>query len=384
MTLFQDVSFFICLFLLLIPAFVLGITGRKRDMYVLAASVVFDALAIGRDPFHMVFFLVYLLWETLTVFSYRKIRIRGGRKGKVYAVFLILSLLPLVISKVSGFLPVHLFQILGISYLTFKSAQVVIEIYDGVIKDEMTILDFLSFLVFFPGILSGPIDRSRRYLGDLHQKYSRKEYLEIAGDGLEKLMLGLVYKFVLAAICYQGVQFFADSYGFLAQVGYAYTYGVYMFFDFAGYSLMAIGTSCLFGIRTPENFRKPFLSHDMKEFWDRWHMTLSYWFRDFVFTRFVMQSMRHKWFKDKLQTACAGFLVDMFVMGIWHGLTPYYLLYGLYHGILLALNEVYQKKSGFYRKNKKKQWYRLVSWAVTMQLVMFGFLLFSGHLFPAG
>ena len=93
-----------------------------------------------------------------------------------------------------------------------------------------------------------------------------------------------------------------------------------------------------------------------------------------------MQSMRHKWFKDRLHTACAGFIVNMFVMGIWHGLTGYYILYGLYHGILLAANEIWQKKSKFYKKHKKEKWYQVLSWAVTMQLVMFGFLLFSGHL----
>ena len=91
--------------------------------------------------------------------------------------------------------------------------------------------------------------------------------------------------------------------------------------------------------------------------------------------------MRHKWFGDRLKTACAGFIVDMFVMGIWHGITPYYILYGLYHGVLLALTEVWQKKSKFYKKHKKDKWYRVLSWALTMQLVMFGFLLFSGKLF---
>lgn len=379
MTLFQDAMFFLCLLILLIPGFFLGLFGKKRSWYVLAVSVIFDFLAIGRDVRQIVFFLIYLLWETLLVLVYMRIREKNGRQGKPYAAALLLSIAPLVLNKISGLAGWQLFQILGISYLTFKSAQVVIEIYDGVIK-EVKALDFLGFLLFFPGILSGPIDRSRRFLTDLHEKPGREAYMELVGDGLEKFALGVLYKFVLAAICYQGVGFFADSYGFLAQVGYAYCYGVYMFFDFAGYSLMAVGVSYILGIRTPDNFRKPFLALDIKDFWDRWHITLSYWFRDFLFTRFVMQSMRHKWFSDRLKTACAGFIVDMFVMGIWHGLTPYYILYGLYHGVLLALTEVYQKKSGFYKKNKKKRWYKCLSWAVTMQLVMFGFLLFSGHL----
>lgn len=75
---------------------------------------------------------------------------------------------------------------------------------------------------------------------------------------------------------------------------YGYSYGFYMFFDFAGYSLMAIGTSYILGIKTPENFNKPFISKDIKEFWDRWHITLSHWFRDFVFSRFCNEMYKEK------------------------------------------------------------------------------------------
>jgi membrane protein involved in D-alanine export len=92
-----------------------------------------------------------------------------------------------------------------------------------------------------------------------------------------------------------------------------------------------------------------------------------------------MQSMRHKWFKDRLRTACAGFIVDMFVMGVWHGLTPYYLLYGLYHGVLLVLFEIIRKKSAFYKKHKKDKWFIAASWFVTLHLVLVGFFIFSGR-----
>lgn len=379
-TLFGDFSFFLLLALLLIPAFVLGYLEKPRRYYILFASIVFDCLAIGNDTAHIMFFVLYMVWEIVLLRLYVSVREKRGREGHIYAVFLVLCILPLALSKISGFLPIKLFQILGISYLTFKAAQIIIETYDGLIK-ELSVLDTLNFLLFFPCISSGPIDRSRRYEEDLKGAIPRAEYLELAGDGLFKLMLGLLYKVVLASLCYKGVQLFEESLGFSALVGYAYAYGLYMFFDFAGYSLMAVGVSQFFGIRTPANFDKPFLSKDIKDFWDRWHISLSHWFRDFLFSRFVMQSMRHKWFGDRLKTACAGFIVDMFVMGIWHGITPYYILYGLYHGVLLALTEVWQKKSKFYKKHKKDKWYRVLSWALTMQMVMFGFLLFSGKLF---
>ena len=382
MILFSDFGFFILLAVMLVPAFILGYAGVSRKYYILAVSVLFDALAIGRDPVHIAFFFIYIIWEIALIMIYLAARKKNGRKGKTYALFLSLSILPLVLCKISGFLPVKLFQIIGISYLTFKSAQMIIEIYDGVIT-EVSVFDTLNFLLFFPCILSGPIDRSRRFGEDQNRRIPRDEYLGMVGDGLYRLLLGLAYKMVFSSICFHWLELLQESYHPLQKVFYAYAYGLYMFFDFAGYSLMAVGAGLFLGIRTPDNFNKPFLSKDIKEFWDRWHITLSHWFRDFLFTRFVMQSMRHKWFKNRLQTACAGFIVDMFVMGIWHGITPYYILYGLYHGVLLALNEVWQKKSGFYKKHKKEKWYQVLSWAVTMQLVMFGFLLFSGVLFGA-
>lgn len=379
MTLFGDYQFFCWLILLLIPAVILGVLEKSRKLYILVSSVGFILLTIASDWRQMLFFAGYILLELHVVKIYGLLRIKYGRNSVIYGHFILLSLAPLVLSKISGFLPVGLFQILGISYVTFKVVQVIIELYDGVIK-EVKASEFLAFLLFFPSISSGPIDRSRRFGEDYNRVLTKDEYLDGVGEGLKKLVLGIAYKFVLAAVCYQGVQFFSESTVWYSLVGYAYCYGIYMFFDFAGYSLMAVGVSYFFGIRTPDNFNKPFISRDIKEFWDRWHITLSHWFRDFIFSRFMMQAIRKKWFSKRLYSAAAGFIVNMFIMGVWHGLTPYYLVYGLYHGVLLAGTEIYQKKSKFYKKNKGKTWYQVIAWAITMQFVMGGFLIFSGRL----
>ena len=159
----------------------------------------------------------------------------------------------------------------------------------------------------------------------------------------------------------------------------AYVYALYLFFDFAGYSLMAMGASYCFGIATPRNFRAPFVAVDIKDFWNRWHITLSTWLRDFVFMRFTRMATKRKLFSNRVQTACAGYLVNMLLMGAWHGLTADYLAYGLYHGVLLAATEVYQKRSKFYKRNRKKAWYKVLSWFITLQLVVAGFALFSGQ-----
>lgn len=379
MTFFGDFLFFACMAVVLVPAVVLGLRGKRLGPYGLIASLVLILLVLSTNLRQLCWLAGYILLEVTLVRLYLHLRTTKGRVGWQYALFLILSLLPVALAKVSEVTPLHLFQFLGISYLTFRTAQVIIEMYDGVIT-QLNTVEFLSFLLFFPTLSSGPIDRSRRFGQDYNKTYTRDEYLNLVGDGLEKILVGMAYKFVFAALAYKLMNLADPKVNVWMAIGYAYAYGIYMFFDFAGYSRMAVGVSYLLGVRTPDNFDKPFVSHDMKEFWNRWHITLSQWFRDYLFSRFLMRGIKQKWFKNKLHGACWAFLVDMFVMGAWHGLTVYYLLYGLYHGLLLAGTEIYQKKSKFYKKHKQDRWYQAASWFVTLNFVMFGFLLFSGKL----
>jgi len=331
-----------------------------------------------QKPQQAAWLALFFVTELFLVEGYLAFRVSRGRSPAVYRLVLFLSILPLILSKLAGFWDGSTFAFLGISYLTFRCVQIIIETYDGLIT-EMPVLDFAAFVLFFPSISSGPIDRSRRFLQDLNNIPSRQDYLTLAGEGVFKILLGLIYKLILASIFFKGMGMVQGAWEWYFVIFYAYCYGFYLFFDFAGYSLMAIGTSYLLGIRTPENFRKPFLSVDIQEFWDRWHITLSHWFRDFLFSRFMIQSIRKKRFKTRLNAACAGFLVNMLVMGLWHGVTPSYILYGLYHGVLLAITEWYKKKSSFYKKYRQKRWYRFLSWLITLQLVIFGFYIFSGQ-----
>ena len=162
---------------------------------------------------------------------------------------------------------------------------------------------------------------------------------------------------------------------------YMYAYTLYLFFDFAGYSCFAIGTSYLLGIRAPENFNKPFLARNMKEFWDRWHMSLSKWFGDYLFSRFVLNTLRNGTFRSRKAASRWGFLLTMTVMGLWHGFALHYLIYGLYEGGMLVLTDVYLK-SKHYRKHKDNRFYDPVSRIVNFQAIAVGMLLFSGYLLP--
>ncbi|ERI99952.1 MULTISPECIES: D-alanyl-lipoteichoic acid biosynthesis protein DltB [Eubacteriales] len=383
MSFYGDLRFFLVLAAALVPAAVLGLRERSLKGYSFALSLLFIWLVYGGQPAQLLWLAGFYLLELHAVKGYLLLRRKFGRNSVIYGHFVALALAPLLLYKFSGLFGKSVFGFLGISYLSFKVLQVIIEIYDGVIK-EMGGLELSSFLLLFPAISSGPIDRSRRFLADWHTVYSREEYRKLLGTGLQKIALGLFYKYALSQLFYQVMGRFAHRYRPLPLAGYGYSYGFYLFFDFAGYSLMAIGVSYILGIRTPENFDKPFLSVDMKDFWNRWHITLSHWFRDFLFSRFMMNAIRKKWFSSRLNGAAAGLVVNMLVMGLWHGFTGCYIAYGLYHGMLLALTEIYQKKSAFYKRNRDKGWYKALSWFVTLQLVMVGFLIFSGAMAEAG
>lgn len=373
MNYFEGNEFFLLLFVVLLIGFVVNFFEKRKDYYILALSLLFAGAIYGKSRAMIVYLLAFIVYQYFLVFLAQRI------EAKWLKPLLFLSILPLVINKVFALTSLHLLAFIGISYMSFKTIQIMLEISDGLIKEKINVKDYLQFLLFFPTVSAGPIDRSRRFLKEINEVMPRKEYLELAGDGVYRIVLGLLYKIVLSTYVYQMLLALNNTGTVVYSIKYMYLYTLYLFFDFAGYSLMAVGSSNILGIQTPMNFNKPFLSVDIKDFWTRWHITLSTWLRDFVFSRVLMQVIRKKWFKNRLHNATYAYMVNMLVMGFWHGLSVSYIVYGFYHGVLMAGFEVYQKKSNFYKKNKNKNWYKLLSWFVTMNLVMIGFFIFSGE-----
>ncbi len=380
MQLFSDTSFFLLAGVLSIPAVILGLKEKSIKYYGFAVTLVFLWMAMGHNIRALLWLAGFTIGEYAVIRVYLSLFRKYGRNKHIYHVFLALSILPVAANKVltAAGNPYHMFAFLGISYMSFKVIQIVIEIYDEVIH-EVKPFDYFYLLWFFPAVTSGPIDRSRRFQEDLENVPARAEYIEMLGSGLSRILQGLVYKKVLGTGFYQLMMWFGMKDNLTSALIYMYCYGFYLFFDFAGYSSMAIGVSRIFGVHTPENFNKPFISKDIKEFWDRWHITLSHWFRDFIFSRVTMTLIRKRFTRDKLVIASIAFMINMGIMGCWHGLTPSYILYGLYHGVLLSLTEIMQKKWKFYKKHKKDRWFIFLEWLITFNLVMFGFFLFSGR-----
>ncbi len=301
----------------------------------------------------------------------------------------ILAIVPLVIVKVTPAIEggrQSIIGFLGISYITFKVVQTIMETRDGIIKEFHPIL-FGQFLLFFPTISSGPIDRYRRFETDYKKVPERAEYLDLIQTGVRYVFQGFVYKFIVAyyfgTVLMPGIERHAlMAHGFSWNIiAYMYVYSMDLFFDFAGYSLFAVGISYLMGIKTPVNFNQPFKSKNIKDFWNRWHMTLSFWFRDYIFMRLVFFFMKHKVFKSRVTTANVCYVINMLIMGFWHGETWFYITYGLFHGCALVINDTWlrfkKKHQDVIPHNKLTELFAIF---LTFNVVCFSFLIFSGFL----
>ncbi|MEZ7737065.1 D-alanyl-lipoteichoic acid biosynthesis protein DltB [Gemella sanguinis] len=374
MSYFEGNEFFFFLILALVIGFIINYLGKRAEYYILALSLIFAIVIYGKNTLMLSYLIGFIIYQYILVMIAQK-----TQDVKHLKILVFLSVVPLIINKVFALTHWHLLAFIGISYMSFKTIQIMIEISDGLIKERISIIDYIQFLLFFPTVSSGPIDRSRRFMVDIKEQMSRDEYLELAGVGVYRVVLGLLYKVVLSTYSYHYLVLLTNTGTVIYSIKYMYLYTLYLFFDFAGYSLMAVGSSNILGIKTPMNFNKPFLSIDIKDFWNRWHITLSTWLRDFVFSRVFMEATKKKRFKKRLNTAMYAYMVNMLLMGFWHGLTISYIVYGAYHGILMAGFEYYQKKSKFYKKNKNKSWYKVCSWFITINLVIIGLYIFSGE-----
>ena len=236
--------------------------------------------------------------------------------------------------------------------MCFKIWHLLFDIHDEKIK-KLNLFYVLEFLIFFPSFSSGPIisydEFNDNYKNDLSDYFHN--YFVV---GFKKVLLGLFYKFALAYFINTLIMSkIGCEITFINILMYMYSYTLYLFFDFAGYSNLAIGVGNLMGIKLPENFNKPFISCTMKEFWQRWHISLSNWFNKYVFSRFVLNNVRNGLFKSPKSAAKIAYLVTMILMGLWHGFSIHYVIYGLYQGLLLLITEIVIKTK-FYKKFKTK------------------------------
>ena len=219
---------------------------------------------------------------------------------------------------------------LGISFYTFETISYIVDVYSGRTKAVRNPLDYALFILFFPHLMAGPIVRAGHFLPQV-QRPKRFSW-DRANLGVWLILRGLFLKAILAdhlATIVEPVFAAPATYGSLAIWLAVLGYAVQVYGDFAGYSDLAIGMAHLLDFRLPKNFDNPYLSASPAEFWRRWHISLSSWLRDYVF--FTLGGSR-----GGLRATCRNLLLVMLVGGLWHGAAWTFVVWGLFHGLLLV------------------------------------------------
>ena len=270
----------------------------------------------------------------------------AGRKCLLFLI-VTLDLLPLLFFKYSHSLSELLNQMLltnfslpsialpiGISFYTFQAISYSVDVFRRHFSTKVSFLEYLLYLSFFPLLLAGPITRARTFFPQIRRENVVSERLLYSGLWL--IVLGIVKKAVVADYIaqYNDWIFSApDAYsGFECLMGLV-GFSMQIYLDFSGYSDISIGIAALLGIRLRENFSFPYRSRNLTEFWHRWHISLSTWFRDYLYI--PLGGNRHG-----MMRTCLSLLVTMTAAGIWHGSTIMFLIWGLLHGIGLAIHKL--------------------------------------------
>ena len=276
----------------------------------------------------------------------------------------------------------------GISFYTFQALSYSIDVYRGKIKPTKDIIAFFAFISFFPQLVAGPIERATNLLPQFLQK--RTFSYEQGMDGMRQILWGLFKKIVVADNCAVYVNQVWETYdtqsgSTLLLAAILFTFQIYG--DFSGYSDIAIGTAKLFGIRLMRNFNNPYFSRDIAEFWRRWHISLTSWFRDYVYipmggSRPTIDNrwIDNRWIDDrwtegrKKLIIVRNVLIVFLICGLWHGANWTYLVWGLYN-VLLFLPLILLGKSKRY-KDATLVWKQLPQMLLTFVLVTIGWIIF--------
>ena len=263
---------------------------------------------------------------------------------------------------------------IGVSFWTFQALSYHFDLYREEEIDP-TLLEFSLYMAFWPTVLSGPVCRMPAMLPQFRS--ADPKWDDIA-EGSCRILIGLFMKVVLSQLLATGLQAGEgvdagfdqfSGWGGLDVWALAFEYGFQLFFDFAGYSNIVIGSARLFGIQLAENFNHPYLSTSPSEFWTRWHMSLSFWIRDYVFL--LLATLRRAVSWRYFALFCA-----MVIFGFWHGATVLYVLWGAYHGLLLVLHRQTQNLSQRFTLTLPAWLTNFAGWGVTFSLMSLGWILF--------
>ena len=274
---------------------------------------------------------------------------------------------------------------IGISFYTFQSMSYIIDIYRGSLKPSRTLKEYALVVAFFPPLVAGPILRANEFLPQLREKIAQNEVsqkLKLFVISNQNLKFGVT----LMSIGFFKKMFFSDNIAplvnnifsnpiglesFSIMIG-TIAFGIQLYCDFSGYSDIAIGAAAILGFKIPLNFNKPFFASSPSDFWTKWHISLSTWVRDYLYYPLVFKN------RNSNSLVFISLLISMILMGIWHGASWNFLIWGGIHGLFLACYTILRKKFPGASSNKffKSKIGKITSILITQYLVFFSFIAF--------
>ncbi|WP_195516845.1 MBOAT family O-acyltransferase [Paraclostridium bifermentans] len=356
---------------------------RLRNTVILLASLLFYAWG---EPTYIILIIISILINYLGALLIR-VHIKNKDKSKfIFITLLLIDISILFFFKYYGFAIECLGSIigldlkvksislpLGISFYTFQQISYIADIYMQKVKPERNLIDFATYITMFPQLIAGPIVK----YDDIHKQLAnRKESINKFGEGVQRFIIGLGKKVILAnnigVISTQVKEVNLNDLSIvLSWIGIiAFTLQIY--FDFSGYSDMAIGLAKMFGFDFLENFDYPYISKSITEFWRRWHMSLGGWFREYIYIPLGGN-------KKGTLIQVRNLFIVWFTTGLWHGASTNFVVWGLYFGVILFIEKIYLK-------DLLKKIPSIFSHIYTLIIVMIGWIIFdmntltdSGH-----
>ncbi len=341
---FNSINFAVFLLLVLILYWwVFKKNAKTQNLLLLLASIVFYCMADWKFIFLLAAsgFINFYLAKFIAKKEEGKIRSLFFYTGIIFNVglllyfkyfnFFIQSFVNLFNYSGAGisFTPFHILLPLGISFFTFQMIGYLIDVNNDEIEPTGNLLGFFTYLAYFPKILSGPIERIQKFLPQI-QKKREFDYI-LAVDGLREILWGLFKKIVIADNCAVYANEIFDNY--TVYSGSTLALGIFFFAfqiycDFSGYSDMACGISKLFNIRIVNNFAFPFFSTNISDFWRKWHISLTTWMMDYIFTplSFILR-------KYKKTGLIISIVLTFLLVGLWHGANSTFIVFGVLHGL---------------------------------------------------
>ncbi len=382
----------------------------KNSLFMVAASLVIylAALAMERIQDRSD---VYLKEHKAEIDREQKKKLKNSVKHKKRIILVIAMLINfgvLAVLKYGGFITGNITAVLnkigidktvyalsnyvmplGLSFFTFQSISYVIDIYQGKYRAEKNPFKICLFVSFFPQIMQGPIGRFDKLGKTLFAGNSFN--LQNIQFGIQRIFWGLFKKMILAdrAGVFVAMIFNKpDEYGGAMAIIAVLMYSIQLYADFSGGIDIVIGVAQLFGVTMDENFRQPYFSKSIGEFWRRWHITLGTWMKDYVFYPFCLSKAMNKFGKwgkkhlgdhvGKTLPICLSNLLIFFIVGIWHGAEWRYIMYGMYNGVIIAFSNLveplYKKCLHACHINPHKKWWQCVQILRTFILVNIGWV----------